>query len=120
MAGYKSILVLRHLEKEVDKLGFVLEAPRSSGWGDTDFDDRVSIIPKDENALPVYTRDAEIFTGTLEGLRIWLQGVQWARQYDSMISLSDDKKRAKKEDDERGRQLIAKLKKDHTTKETTK
>lgn len=118
MSGYKTILILRHLEKEVDQLGFVLEAPRSSGWGDSDFDDRVSIIPKDENALPVYTRDAEIFTGTLENLRVWLRGVQWARQYDSMLGLSDDKKRTKKEDEERGRQLIAKLKKDHTNGKT--
>jgi hypothetical protein len=118
MSGYKSILILRHLEKEVDHLGFVLEAPKSSGWGDSDFDDRVSIIPKDENALPVYSRDAEIFTGTLESLRIWLQGVQWARQYDEMIRLSDNKKRVKKEDEERGRQLIVKLKKDHTNGKT--
>ena len=121
MAGYKTILTLRYLEKEVDKLGFVLESPRSSSWGNSDLDDRVSIIPKDENALPIYTRDAEIFTGTLESLRIWLQGVHWAREYDNMISLSDDKKRAKKEDYERARQFSAKqrqlledLKKDHT------
>jgi hypothetical protein len=114
MSGYKTILILRHLEKEVDQLGFVLEAPRSSGWGTSDFDDRVSIIPKDENALPIYTRDAEIFTGTLENLRIWLQGVQWAREYDRMLKVSDDKTRAKKEEHERGRQLIAKLKKDHS------
>lgn len=114
MSGYKSILMLRHLEKEVDQLGFVLEAPKSTSWSDADFDDRVSIIPKDENALPVYSRDAEIYTGTLENLRIWLQGVQWARRYDSMLGLSDDKKRSKKEEHERGRQLIAKLKKDHT------
>lgn len=113
MSGYKTILLLRRLEKDLDQLGFVLEAPRS-GWSDTDFDDRVAIIPKDENALPIYTRDAEIFTGTLENLRIWLQGVQWARQYDEILKLSDEKKRTKKEDDERGRQLIAKLKKDHT------
>jgi len=114
MSGYKTILMLRHLEQEVDQLGFVLEAPKSSGWGDSDFDDRVSIIPKDENALPIYSRDAEIFIGTLEQLRIWLQGVRWARQYDSMLGLSDDKKRAKKEEHERGRQLIVKLKKDYT------
>ena len=113
MSGYKTILVLRHLEKEVDQLGFVLEAPKS-GWSNADFDDRVAIIPKDENALPIYSRDAEIYTGTLESLRIWLQGVQWAREYDRMIGLSDDKKRTKKEDHERSRQLIAKLKKDHT------
>jgi hypothetical protein len=35
-----------------------------------------------------------------------------------MIRLSDNKKRVKKEDEERGRQLIVKLKKDHTNGKT--
>jgi hypothetical protein len=114
MAGYQSVLALRVLEHEVDKLGFMLCAPKSSGWGDSDFDDRVAIKPKDADSLPIYNRDVEIYTGTLEGLRIWLQGVRWAREYDMMLKLSDDKKRKTKEDHERGRQLIAKLQKDHT------
>jgi len=35
-----------------------------------------------------------------------------------MLGLTDDKKRTKKEDQERGRQLIEKLKKDHTNGKT--
>lgn len=112
MAGYNAILELRRLEQAVDKLGFMLASPRSGDWGSNG--DRVAIKPKDDTALPVYSRDAEVFTGTLEQLQTWVRGVQWAREYDEMLKLSDEKKRAKKEQDELSRQLIAKLKKDHT------
>jgi hypothetical protein len=113
MAGYQAVVSLRRLEADVDKLGFMLCAPKS-GWGSDDFGERVAIKPKDADSLPIYSRDAELFTGSLEQLRVWVQGVQWARSYDEMLKLSDEKKRAVKEDHERGRQLIVKLKKDHT------
>jgi hypothetical protein len=113
MAGYQSVLALRRLEEETDKLGFMLCNPKS-GWGGDDFNNLVGIKPKDDDSLPIYARDAEIFRGTLEELRVWVRGVQWAREYDRMLKVSDDKTRAKKEDHERSRQLIAKLKKDHT------
>jgi len=123
MAGYQAVLSLRRLEAEVDKLGFMLCAPRHGNWGGNEYDDRVAVKPKDADSLPIYTRDAELFTGSLEQLRIWLQGVQWAREYDMMLKLSDEKKRAIKEDAERARQFSAKqrqlledLKKDHTNK----
>ena len=124
MAGYQAVLALRRLEEEVDKLGFMLCAPKS-GWGGDDFDNLVAIKPKDENALPIYSRDAELFKGTLEELRVWVRGVQWAREYDMMLKLSDGKKRAVKEDAERARQFSAKqkklldeLKKDHSNEQT--
>jgi hypothetical protein len=117
MAGYQSVLALRRLEAEVDKLGFMLCDPKT-GWGGDDFNNLVGIRPKDDNALPVYARDAEIFRGTLEELREWVKGVNWAREYDRMLKVSDDKTRAKKEEHERGRQLITKLKKDHTNGKT--
>ena len=123
MSGYQAVLALRRLEEEVDKLGFMLCAPKS-GWGGDDFNNLVAIKPKDENTLPIYSRDAELFKGTLEELRVWIRGVQWAREYDMMLKLSDGKKRAVKEDAERARQFSAKqkvlleaLKKDHTKKE---
>jgi len=120
MSGYNSVLSLRRLEADADKLGFMLCAPRH-GWGSDDFNDRVAIKPKDADSLPIYTRDAELFVGTLEQLRVWMQGVQWAREYDMMLKLSDEKKRAVKEDAERARQfsaaqrkLLDELKKDHS------
>lgn len=121
MSGYNAVLSLRRLEADVDALGFMLCAPKHGNWGDDDFSDRVAIKPKDADSLPIYTRDAELFVGTLEQLRVWLQGVRWAREYDMMLKLSDDKKRAVKEDAERSRQFSAKqkrlldeLKKDHS------
>lgn len=119
MSGYQAVLALRRLEEDVDKLGFMLCAPKS-GWGGDDFDNLVAIKPKDDEALPIYSRDAELFKGTLEQLQVWIKGVRWAREYDMMLKLSDDKKRAVKEDAERSRQFSAKqkkllneLKKDH-------
>jgi hypothetical protein len=119
MAGYQSVLALRRLEAEVDKLGFMLCDPKT-GWGGDDFNNLVGIKPKDADALPIYARDTELFRGTLEDLQVWIKGVNWAREYDRMLKVSDDKTRAKKEEHERGRQLIAELKKDHTTTETPK
>jgi hypothetical protein len=120
MAGYNAILELRRLEKAVDELGFMLAAPRSGSWGNDG--DRVSLKPKDADSLPIYNRDAEVFTGTLEQLQNWIRGVTWAREYDMMLKLSDEKKRTAKENQERARQFSAKqrqfleeLKKDHTT-----
>jgi len=119
MAGYNAVLELRRLEKAVDELGFMLASPRTGNWGSDG--DRVSLKPKDADSVPIYNRDAEVFTGTLEQLQTWIRGVEWARSYDMMLKLSDEKKRAAKEDQERARQFSAKqkglldeLKRDHT------
>ena len=51
-----------------------------------------------------------VFVGSIESLDMWLRGVEWARKYDVMLGLSDDKKRQRKEQDERNRQLVRILK----------
>jgi len=53
--------------------------------------------------LPIYSRDAELFIGSIERLEDWLAGVQWARDYDMMLKVSDDKKRDRAEVKERER-----------------
>jgi len=110
MAGYQAVLALRRLEEEVDKLGFMLCDPKT-GWGGDDFNNLVGIKPKDADALPIYSRDAELFRGTLDELKVWVRGVQWAREYDRMtIDRNNDKKRERKEQDERNRQLMRTIK----------
>lgn len=99
---------IRRIEKELNELGFVLAQPKH-GWNTHDMN-HVAIIPKDVNALPVYSRDAELFSGTLEQLEVWLRGVEWARQYDYLLKVSDEKKRERKEQDLRNKQLIQRLK----------
>jgi hypothetical protein len=69
------------------------------------------LIPKDSEVLPIYCRDAQLFVGTLESAASWMQGVLWARDYDSMvIDKKLDDKRKRKEQDERNRQLVRILK----------
>lgn len=109
MSGYQDILRLRRIEKEVNELGFILAHPKN-GYYQNNWGDVVALVPKNQNSLPVYSRDAEVFVGTLEQLSCWLQGVEWARQYDMLLKVSDDKKRARKEQDVLNKQLVARLK----------
>ena len=70
----------------------------------------VALKPRDE-CLPVYSRDAEVFVGTLEALEHWLQGLHFARKYDSMLMGKNfDAQRQRKEQDYRNRQLLNKIK----------
>lgn len=109
MSGYSDILKIRRLEKDVDELGFMFCNPKN-GLYHKEYGDVVALKPKDEFSAPIYSRDAEVFQGTLEQLEVWLRGVEWARQYDSLLKVSDDKKRKRKEQDELNRQLVQRLK----------
>ena len=106
MSGYNAILYMRRLEKEVNQLGFMMCHPKNR----FDEGDMVALKPLDDEAVPIYSRDAEVFVGSLEQLGVWLRGVEWARNYDSMLRVADDKKRARKEQDLRNTQMAQRLK----------
>jgi len=107
MTGWNTIRQIRILEERADKLGLKFTAYRH----DDSFGENVALIPKDRDALPIYSRDAVLFAGTLEGADKFMQGVLWAREYDRMVvDRKMDEKRKRKEQDERGRQLIKMLK----------
>jgi hypothetical protein len=108
MSGWNTIDRIRRLEEEIDKLGFKFAKSKHSDWSDDH--GALSLKPKDPNVLPIYSRDAELYVGSIEGLETWLHGVRWAREYDMMLKLSDDKKRATAEQKERNRQLMRTLK----------
>ena len=104
MSGYNTILRVQRLEEQIDRLGFMFCHPKHGYGGDADY---VALKPKDADAVPIYSRDAELFVGTLEDLAVWLRGVEWARSYDKMLRITDDKKRARAEVKERERQTEA-------------
>lgn len=112
MSGYQSILALRRLEEQVDKLGFMFAYPKGGYGGEVDM---VALRPRDSDAVPIYSRDAEVFVGTLQQLEVWIRGVEWARNYDYMLKLSDEKRRARKEQDARNRMMIQRLKSEKVT-----
>ena len=109
MAGYQSVIELRRLEERIDRLGFRMGYPKHGGYSN-DFGDQVALFPK-EDCLPIYSRDAELFVGTLEGARIWLTGFEKAREYDHMLmGKTIDARRERKEQDYRNEVLMRKIK----------
>jgi hypothetical protein len=108
MSGWNTIERIRRIEKQIDALGFKFSKSKHSAWSDDH--GALSLVPKDPDALPIYSREAELFIGSVERLEDWLAGVRWAREYDMMLKLGDDKKRAAAEQKERNRQLMRVLK----------
>ena len=108
MAGWNTIERIRNVEKQINELGFRFAKSKHSDWSDDH--GALSLLPKDPDALPIYSRDAELFIGSVERLEDWLAGVRWAREYDMMLRLGDNAKRARAEQKERNRQLMHTLK----------
>ena len=107
MSGWNTIQTIRKLEERAYLLGMKFTAYRH----DDRYGDSVALVPKDPDALPIYSRDAVMFAGSLEGAGYWMQGVMWAREYDRMNTDRNlDKKRERKEQDERNRILLKTLK----------
>ena len=108
MSGWNTIQRIRRIEEQISRLGFKFSKSKHGDF--TDLHGALSLVPQDADALPIYTRDAELFVGSIERLEDWLAGVHWAREYDRMLKLSDEKKRARKEQDERNRILLKTIK----------
>lgn len=108
MSGWDTIQRIKRIEQQVNDLGFMFAKSKHSDW--TEDHGALSLVPKDHNALPIYSRDAELFVGSLERLEDWLAGVRWAREYDKMLRVSDDNKRARKEQDVRNKSLLTQIK----------
>ena len=113
MAGWNTIKTIHKLEERADILGMQFTAYRH----DDSFGAHVALTPKDQDSLPIYSRDAILFAGTLEDADKFMQGVLWAREYDSMLKISDVAKRKRKEQDVRNRQLVQILKHTNTDKD---
>jgi hypothetical protein len=108
MTGYAMISKIRRIEGTLKSMG-MMWGGNPSNWSDLGTpNDRVTIRPYDD-ALPVYIRNAIIFEGSIEEVDTWVKGIEWARNYDTMMKVSDEKKRAKKEQDMKNDYLIKAL-----------
>jgi hypothetical protein len=108
MSGWNTIQRVRRIEQQIDELGFKFAKSKHSDW--TEDHGALSLVPKDSESLPIYSRDAELFVGSLERLEDWLAGVRWARDYDMMLRVSSPTKRSRKEQDERNKKLLTSIK----------
>jgi hypothetical protein len=111
--GWEDLQRMKRVEANADALGFKFE---SSPYGDSGSWTNIGggigdiyVKPKDDG-LPHYSRDTYFFSGSIEAIDYWLQGLVWARTYDQIIKLSDPKKRTAKEQLERNKQLMRTIK----------
>ena len=81
MAGMNIYRTLKNLEKQANDLGFRF---CFSQYRFDSNDDVIGLQPLDDH-LPVYSRDAELFTGSHSEIICFLRGIEWARKYDEMI-----------------------------------
>ncbi len=108
MAGYQTILRIRRLEEEVDKLGLRMGNSKHGNYRQ-EFGDVIALFPKDD-AFPIYSRDAELFVGTLEEMEVWLRGFQKASEYHRMlIGRNFEDRVRRKEQDYRNQQLLKQI-----------
>jgi hypothetical protein len=107
MAGWAAIKQIRALEDRAHMLGMKFAPYRHDDYNA----DNVALVPCYPDSLPIYTRDAILFAGSLEGADKFMQGIMWAREYDRMVvDRNIDAKRVRKEQDERNKQLMKTLK----------
>jgi hypothetical protein len=107
MAGWNAIKQVRALEDRAHKLGMKFAPYRHDDYNA----DNVALVPCYQDSLPIYTRDAILFAGSLEDADRFMQGIVWARDYDRMVvDKNIDAKRVRKEQDERNRQVLKTLK----------
>ena len=102
MAGFETVQIMRDFEKTCYDLGFEISKSTYNPQG-------IALTARDD-CFPHYSRDAELFSGSIEEALLWLKGFTWAREYDVMLKLSNDKKRNEQEQKERNRQLMRSIK----------
>jgi hypothetical protein len=118
MSGYDTVLKIRRLEEKIDTFGFRWGHSKHGSWGEHSYGNVVALFPKDD-CLPIFSRDTELFVGSIEQLEIWLSGLEWARNYDSiLIGNTANRQRERKEQDYRNKQLLNKIKESTKEKET--
>ena len=103
MSGYSTYTRWQRIEAQAKLLGFRLGNPKHGTWGTVGDVDTVSLYP-DGEALPIYSRDTELFTGTFRDVELFMAGWTRAQSYDMILRMTDEKRRKKYEDAERARQ----------------
>lgn len=99
MSDYLEFIRLNEAAEQVG-----LSVTRSKYGGD-----ELALSPTADN-WPHYVRDYQLTTGNSEQLRSFLYGLNFAKQYYQMLGLVSDAKIARKEQDEKNRNLAKQLK----------
>lgn len=98
--GMNMIERIDSVRELADFFGFSLgRTPYNTTFGGNDNIDNIALYPKGD-CLPPYSRDACLYTGNLNEVENFLDGIRWARQYDKMIGSCTEQRRQQYEDKE--------------------
>jgi hypothetical protein len=106
--GYDTVQLYERVLEKLNELGLAIGKPL---YGDNS--KQISVVPIQDtvkDSVPVYNREAHLFTGSLEDVENWIDGVEWARQYDMLLfgkKHNDNRKR--EEQNVRNKKLSKKL-----------
>lgn len=103
--GMESYRRFKKAEETANAMGFAF---RTDPYGRSR--DDIFLCPKDNESLPVFNEKAVIFSGSLEKVEAFLEGIFWAQRYDIALGLKTDQRRAKAEQRIRNRRLVNILK----------
>jgi hypothetical protein len=104
--GYSVYQRLQQLELRAKKLGFKI--------GKSQYSDFFALAPGDPDCLPFYTREVEIYTGSLQDLETWLLGYEQAFFYLKLIKATTDSKIQKCEEKVKHELLLTILKQNNS------
>lgn len=101
MTGLIEYRNIQTLESRAKELGFLL-VPARAAYAGTNL---MSLIPAGDR-MPIYCRDAEIFSGSVEELLMCLHGWEQSINYLQLIRATSDKQIQRREQDIRNEQLV--------------
>ena len=84
--NWHDIQLLDRVRDGLESLGYTMKLSRY-GYNDNS----IGIYPKD-CLRPIYSRDAQLFSGTIEQIHCWMLGVQREREYLTMLKATTEKK----------------------------
>ena len=115
MLDYTVYNQIKKFEVQAAKLGFKIVPYK---YSDSTKSQLISIMPVDE-MYPIYARDAQIFTGTVEELQSFMHGMEWMKKYLTMVGATNEKTIDRKEKDWRNRELMKQMADTSNTKNIT-
>jgi NifB/MoaA-like Fe-S oxidoreductase len=84
---WNDIQLLDRVVSSLEKLGYKI-VPTKYGYGNKSEIGVISLNDKN----PIYSRDAEVFTGSLEEISVWIRGVQHQNNYLLMLKATTERR----------------------------
>ena len=103
--GMSTYFRIKDAEEKANSLGFRFKSNQFEPGNCDGF-----ILAADEDKLPAYRPNVPLFRGSLEEMESFLQGIEWARQYDRILELKTDQRRERAEQRLRNEALVNMIK----------